>query len=179
MNYPSKYGFSVADVTKKSTADHNKMLEEHLEPIPQPPTDLILGNLRLVDKKAPTQSLAKLALEYYPILRFQFLGGRTVLFISSQELADDVCNEDKFKKLIGKALENVRAFAGDGLFTAHNTEPNWITAHRILMPACKVLLFILTLHSRTKSNSRNVSTNGRHCRTNVHQVGTDRRSHHY
>jgi cytochrome P450 len=138
-----KYGFSVG-ITKKSTAD-DKMSEEHLEPIPQPPTDLILGNLRLVDKKAPTQSLAKLALEYYPILRFQFLGGRTVLFISSQELADDVCNEDKFKKLIGKALENVRAFAGDGLFTAHNTEPNWITAHRILMPACNILYFHINI----------------------------------
>lgn len=32
-------------------------------------------------------------------------------------------------------LREIRAFAGDGLFTAFEKEPNWGKAHRILMPA--------------------------------------------
>lgn len=32
-------------------------------------------------------------------------------------------------------LEELRAIAKDGLFTAYNKEPNWGKAHRILMPA--------------------------------------------
>ncbi|MEV6741631.1 hypothetical protein AB0N14_33875 [Streptomyces sp. NPDC051104] len=38
-------------------------------------------------------------------------------------------------KAVGPALENVREFAGDGLFTAYNDEPNRARAHDILMPA--------------------------------------------
>lgn len=29
----------------------------------------------------------------------------------------------------------MRSFAGDGLFTARESEPNWTLAHRILVPA--------------------------------------------
>ena len=32
-------------------------------------------------------------------------------------------------------LAIIRDFAGDGLFTAYNEEPNWAKAHRLLMPA--------------------------------------------
>ena len=113
------------------------MSDQHLEDIPQPPTDLLLGNLRLLDKKLPVQSMAALANEWGPIYRLEFLGGRSVIMLSSQELVNEVCDETRFKKLIGRALSQVRAFAGDGLFTAHNNEPNWLAAHRILMPACK------------------------------------------
>ncbi|MGE3510854.1 MAG: hypothetical protein AB7N65_18440, partial [Vicinamibacterales bacterium] len=31
-------------------------------------------------------------------------------------------------------IENIGAFAGDGLFSAHGDEPNWGKPHRILMP---------------------------------------------
>jgi cytochrome P450/NADPH-cytochrome P450 reductase len=46
-----------------------------------------------------------------------------------------VCDEKRFGKFISPALNNIRDFTGDGLFTAHTQEPNWERAHRILLPA--------------------------------------------
>ena len=47
---------------------------------------------------------------------------------------DDACDEDRFDKLISTPLRKVRAFTGDGLFTAWTFEPNWHKAHAILLP---------------------------------------------
>lgn len=60
--------------------------------------------------------------------------------MSSQELVNEICDEKRFRKIVGGPLKEIRAFAGDGLFTAQTfppaqTEPNWAKAHRILMPA--------------------------------------------
>lgn len=64
----------------------------------------------------------------------------TTYFISTRELANELCDEKRFRKFVGGPLGQVRAFAGDGLFTAQtypekDAEPNWGKAHRILMPA--------------------------------------------
>ncbi|MFI2608414.1 bifunctional cytochrome P450/NADPH--P450 reductase [Kitasatospora sp. NPDC018619] len=61
--------------------------------------------------------------------------GRDLMVVSSLELVEELADETRFTKSIGPALENVRRFAGDGLFTAYNDEPNWARAHEILMPA--------------------------------------------
>ncbi|CAF4297693.1 unnamed protein product, partial [Adineta steineri] len=53
----------------------------------------------------------------------------------SQEIVNFVCDETKFDKNVSQALEELRAVAGDGLFTAYTSEPNWKLAHKILMPA--------------------------------------------
>ncbi|MFJ8362156.1 hypothetical protein [Streptomyces sp. NPDC093984] len=60
---------------------------------------------------------------------------RDVLFVADLDLVTDLSDEARFAKAVGPALENVREFAGDGLFTAYNDEPNWARAHDILMPA--------------------------------------------
>ncbi|MGK4585347.1 bifunctional cytochrome P450/NADPH--P450 reductase [Kitasatospora sp. HPMI-4] len=65
----------------------------------------------------------------------QRLHGRDLLLVSSLDLVTDLADEQRFRKLVGPALVNVREFAGDGLFTAFNEEPNWAKAHDILMPA--------------------------------------------
>jgi cytochrome P450 / NADPH-cytochrome P450 reductase len=54
---------------------------------------------------------------------------------SSQALVHELCNERRFQKTINPVLNQVRNGIHDGLFTAHNGEPNWDIAHRILMPA--------------------------------------------
>src|SRR5262249_18803213 len=64
-----------------------------------------------------------------------FPGGRGLVVVSSRELVDEVCDETRFDKKVHAPLEQIRALAGDGLFTAHTGEPNWGKAHRILMPA--------------------------------------------
>ncbi|MET8814987.1 cytochrome P450 [Streptomyces sp. NPDC004549] len=61
--------------------------------------------------------------------------GRDTLFVSGLDLVTELSDEQRFGKAIGPALENVREFTHDGLFTAYNDEPNWAKAHDILMPA--------------------------------------------
>lgn len=101
--------------------------------IPQPKTYGPLGNLPLIDKEKPTQSLGKLAEEYGPIFRFTALGYNS-LVISGHELVEEVCDTTRFDKHVYGELESLRPLAGDGLFTSRTSEPNWRKAHNILLP---------------------------------------------
>lgn len=102
-------------------------------PIPQPKTFGPLGNLPLLDKDKPTMSLIKLANEQGPIFQLHTPAG-AIIVVSGHELVKEVCDEERFDKSIEGALEKVRAFSGDGLFTSWTHEPNWRKAHNILMP---------------------------------------------
>jgi cytochrome P450/NADPH-cytochrome P450 reductase len=101
--------------------------------IPGPTPKPIVGNLPDIDLNKPLQSFMALAREYGPIFRLQ-VQGRTTILCSSQELVDELCDERRFDKKIQGTLREVRALAGDGLFTAETQEHNWGVAHRILMP---------------------------------------------
>ncbi|NGZ73958.1 bifunctional cytochrome P450/NADPH--P450 reductase [Saccharibacillus alkalitolerans] len=103
--------------------------------IPQPKTFGPLGNLPLVDTKAPVQSLMKLAEEQGPIFKMDLPGRPNNLYISGRELVEDACDESRFEKNVWAPLQNVRSFSGDGLFTSWTEEPNWRKAHNILMPS--------------------------------------------
>ena len=61
--------------------------------------------------------------EHGPVL-VRRLHGRDTLFVGDLDLVTDLADEERFAKAIGPALENVREFAADGLFTAYNDEPN-------------------------------------------------------
>ncbi|MZD04402.1 cytochrome P450, partial [Streptomyces sp. SID5785] len=108
----------------------------HPTPVPPVTTDA----LPLVDISAtgpgpaPIQQMMSLMREHGPAL-VRRLHGRDALFVADLDLVTDLADESRFAKHIGPALENVRAFAADGLFTAYNEEPNWARAHDILMPA--------------------------------------------
>ncbi|MCD5322126.1 MULTISPECIES: bifunctional cytochrome P450/NADPH--P450 reductase [Pontibacillus] len=102
--------------------------------IPSPKTYGPLGSLPLIDKDKMMQSLMKLADEYGPIFQFQF-PGRLSTIISNHELIKEVSDESRFDKTVGPALQNVKAFGGDGLFTSETSEPNWKKAHNILLPS--------------------------------------------
>ncbi len=102
--------------------------------VPQPPLRPILGNAGELDSAAPIQSMMRLAKTYGPIYKLTIFG-RDMYVVSSQELVDELSDETRFQKRIHGPLKEIRAFAGDGLFTAYNSEPNWAKAHRLLMPA--------------------------------------------
>lgn len=102
--------------------------------VPQPRLRPILGNLPEMDKMRPVQSLMRLAQEYGPFFKLQVVN-RYMYIASSHELVNELCDETRFNKKIHLPLEELRALGGDGLFTAHNEEPNWAKAHRLLMPA--------------------------------------------
>ncbi|WP_037062825.1 bifunctional cytochrome P450/NADPH--P450 reductase [Pseudonocardia acaciae] len=104
------------------------------EPIPQPRPRPLVGNLPDLDAGKGIFGLVELADEYGPIYRLELLD-RDLVVVSSRELVDELCDEQRFDKKLHTPLQNVRDFAGDGLFTAETQEPNWGAAHRILMPA--------------------------------------------
>ncbi|MEW1672114.1 cytochrome P450 [Streptomyces noursei] len=82
----------------------------------------------------PLQQAMDLARIHGPAYVRKF-GARETLFLSSVDLVTEVSDETRFAKGVSVVLENVREFAGDGLFTAYNDEPNWAKAHELLMPA--------------------------------------------
>lgn len=104
--------------------------------LPPAPTD----GLPLIDISAtgpgpaPLQQAMELTRRHGPAL-VRRLHGRDALFVSDLDLVTELADETRFAKHVGPALENVRNFTADGLFTAYNDEPNWARAHDILMPA--------------------------------------------
>jgi cytochrome P450/NADPH-cytochrome P450 reductase len=103
-------------------------------PIPSPPGLPFLGNIKDINPELPLQSIVDMADKYGPIYRLRF-PGRSQIFVSTQELVNDCCDEKRFGKTIGAVLGEVRNGVHDGLFTANPEEPNWGIAHRVLMPA--------------------------------------------
>ena len=102
--------------------------------IPQPPESFLLGNLKEIEPDAFLQSQQRLQKLYGDIFQLNILGQKIVV-VSSQELVHFLCDESKFDKKVSNALIELRALIGDGLFSAHTSEPNWKLAHKILMPA--------------------------------------------
>ncbi|MFI9245360.1 cytochrome P450 [Streptomyces sp. NPDC053086] len=84
--------------------------------------------------RTPVQQVMELMRTHGPVL-VRRLHGRDAMFVADADLVADLADEERFAKHVGPALENVREFAADGLFTAYNDEPNWAKAHDILMPA--------------------------------------------
>jgi cytochrome P450/NADPH-cytochrome P450 reductase len=103
-----------------------------LSPIPQPPTKPVVGNMLSLDSSAPVQSLARLAKQLGPIFWLDMMGAPIVI-VSGHDLVDELSDEKRFDKAVRGPLRRVRAVAGDGLFTADTSEPNWAKAHNILL----------------------------------------------
>ncbi len=101
--------------------------------IPQPPTKPLVGNLLDIGADDHVQNFMKIAQEYGPIVQLDF-PGRELVLVSNFDLVDELSDEQRFNKKVWSPLRKVRAFAGDGLFTAETQEPNWHKAHNILMP---------------------------------------------
>src|ERR1700726_231139 len=103
-----------------------------LSPIPRPPTKPVVGNMLSLDSSAPVQNLARLAKELGPIFWLDMMGAPIVI-VSGHALVDELSDENRFDKAVRGPLRRVRAVAGDGLFTADTSEPNWSKAHHILL----------------------------------------------
>jgi cytochrome P450 / NADPH-cytochrome P450 reductase len=102
--------------------------------VPQPPVKPFIGNLGVIEPGAGIQSLMALAKTYGPFFKLRLINSEIYL-ATSQAIVDELCDETRFEKRVHDFLERLRSFAGDGLFTAYNDEPNWAKAHRLLMPA--------------------------------------------
>lgn len=63
------------------------------------------------------------------------LGGSERLFVSTNDLVNELCDEKRFEKAVSGGLAQLRHLTHDGLFTAFTGEHNWEIAHRTLMPS--------------------------------------------
>ena len=108
----------------------------HLEPIPHPPGHLLVGNLFDLDTSHLLESLANLARQYGPIYQLQLPGRGSRVIVSGYELADELCDETRFDKVLGPGLSVIsEGPVGRGLFTSETSDPNWQKAHNVLLPA--------------------------------------------
>ncbi len=105
-----------------------------LDPIPHPARLPGVGNALSIDTTRPTQHLMEVARTLGPIFWLDILG-KPIIVVSNHALVHELCDETRFKKSVKGVLRNLRAAAGDGLFTAYPGEPNWQKAHNVLVPA--------------------------------------------
>ena len=103
------------------------------QPIPQPKGIPILGNIFDVKPSNTWWSLKKLAEEYGEIFQIKVLN-KTIVFVASAQLAEEICDEKRFRKYVGGPVVEIRYAVHDALFTAYDHEASWGIAHRIIAP---------------------------------------------
>ncbi|KAI1456803.1 bifunctional P-450:NADPH-P450 reductase [Annulohypoxylon moriforme] len=102
-------------------------------PIPRPPGIPLLGNLFDINTANTWESLRELSEQYGEIFQIKVLG-QTVVFVAGAALAEEICDEKRFRKYVGGPIVEIRYAVHDALFTAFDNEPSWGIAHRILAP---------------------------------------------
>lgn len=103
------------------------------QPIPRPAGLPLLGNVLDVQPSNTWASLKRLAERHGEIFQLTVLG-RTIVFVASVALAQELCDERRFRKYVGGPVVEIRDAVHDALFTAYDDEPNWGVAHRIIAP---------------------------------------------
>lgn len=100
-----------------------------------PPKRLpIAGDAFHMRTGSPLSNVMQMAPRFGEIFEARVFGQKFV-FVQGAELAAELCDETRFRKALSPALEALREFVGDALFTAYDGEPNWQRAHGVLMPA--------------------------------------------
>ncbi len=94
----------------------------------------MIGDLGVSDPRHPVLSVLEWGADLGPIYETQVFRQKFV-FVGSARLTAELCDESRFCKALPPAITALRDYAGDGLFTAFNDEPNWQLAHDLLMPA--------------------------------------------
>ncbi|QNG17471.1 cytochrome P450 [Rhodococcus triatomae] len=103
--------------------------------IPHPPRRLpLVGDVLGLSTKRPLQAALRTADQVGPIFERVVFGTRFVM-VTDPDLVAELSDESRFAKHVSPAVAALRDIGGDGLFTAHNHEPNWAKAHDLLRPA--------------------------------------------
>jgi cytochrome P450 len=103
--------------------------------LPHPPHRIpLLGDLWDLHITDSSQWGMKGAQRYGDIYERNIVGVR-VTYVSDPDLLIEINDDRHWSKFLGVPIRNLREIARDGLFTAHNSEPNWAKAHAILAPS--------------------------------------------
>ena len=105
-----------------------------IDEIPGPKGVPVLGNMFDVPADRTIQKAMELVREFGPMVRLQTpVGDRFIA--SGLDMIDDLCDDERFDKLVGDGQKAVRKFGtSNGLFTSDTDDPNWSKAHNILLP---------------------------------------------
>ena len=60
--------------------------------------------------------------------------GRRIVFVAGAALAEEICDEKRFRKYVGGPVVEIRYSVHSSLFTAFDHEESWGIAHRIIAP---------------------------------------------
>ncbi len=102
--------------------------------IPHPPKRIpILGDIIGIDRAKPNQKTLLMHERLGPIYRRTIMGTH-LTFASGADVVADLNDETRFRKHVGRPLQQLRSLGGDGLFTAFNDTHAWTSAHNVLMP---------------------------------------------
>jgi cytochrome P450/NADPH-cytochrome P450 reductase len=105
-----------------------------VDDIPGPKGKPLVGNMFDVPAKRTVQTMMEIVREYGPMVRLRTPAGDRFV-ASGLEMIDDLCDDERFDKLVGDGQKAVRKFGrSNGLFTADTEDPNWAKAHNILLP---------------------------------------------
>lgn len=134
MSYSSVRVVASRSATREA-AYMTTTADSHLSEIPGPRKWPLVGNLpALLSDERQVKVMDDLAKQYGGIFKIGF-SGRDLVVVTDHEYVEQICADPQWRKVVHQALQPIRAFGGDGLFTAYNSEPNWAKAHRLLMPA--------------------------------------------
>ncbi|KAI1405165.1 bifunctional P-450:NADPH-P450 reductase [Hypoxylon fuscum] len=101
--------------------------------IPQPPGVPLVGNIFDVDPNNTWESLRNLSERYGEIFQIKVFG-QTIVFVAGAAIAEELCDEKRFRKYVGGPIVEIRYAVHDALFTAFDDEASWGIAHRIIAP---------------------------------------------
>ena len=105
-----------------------------VDDIPGPKGLPVVGNMFDVPSESTIVTLMELVREYGPMIRLRTPAGDRFA-ASGLAMIDDLCDDERFDKLVGDGQKAVRSFGRSaGLFTSDTDDPNWSKAHNILLP---------------------------------------------
>ncbi|ORX89819.1 cytochrome P450, partial [Basidiobolus meristosporus CBS 931.73] len=101
--------------------------------IPGPKPHILLGNVKDVIPDV-IGNYRRLHDEYGPVMRL-YLGGHDLVSICDPDVIKFITGEGDFTKEIYSVYEDLAILSGRGLVTTATKDPDWILAHKLLMPA--------------------------------------------
>ena len=107
--------------------------KNRLDPIPQPPRTMLLGNLLALGTTAPIQDMMRLAREYGPIYWLDMMG-KPVVVVSGFSLVDELCDETRFDKSVRARCAGCAPSPATASSPRTPTSRTGREAHNILLP---------------------------------------------
>jgi len=105
-----------------------------VDDIPGPKGLPVVGNMFDVPADHQVVTLMEVVRELGPMIRLRTPAGDRFV-ASGLAMIDDLCDDERFDKLVGDGQKAVRSFGRSaGLFTSDTDDPNWSKAHNILLP---------------------------------------------